>query len=359
MRADRYSVGVYFADPKVDQNITLTLTFTGQYCKNQSFDGVKCVAFETFPVNATITGGKPKYYILPHVNPDAKGQVLTSLSYSLTSTLPTTTSSMNASYLGLPRITLNDFVGTSSITLNSPTPGGQWILSVALNQSDFVNFTTTSNYLCTNETDCGNRIKDVSSDPKNALQKDITLSKKYDVSYYAVYGSTLNGLLATVQDASNDEKDPKVSIYAAFNRVPSFNNNTKMMEGFDYSGCTVSYCAKVSAINTNITSVTTNTNGTWYVAILANRDASKYNIWFGSVCASNCSNQGSCQTDAANYGLCKCNDGYEGLTCTPASNLLIEYMILIIIAALVLISALLGLIAWAYMRRRSQYVEVR
>jgi flagellar basal body-associated protein FliL len=36
-----------------------------------------------------------------------------------------------------------------------------------------------------------------------------------------------------------------------------------------------------------------------------------------------------------------------------------EYVILIIIAALVLISALLGLIAWAYMRKKHQYEVIK
>jgi len=135
------------------------------------------------------------------------------------------------------------------------------------------------------------------------------------------------------------------------------------MEGYDYSGCTVSFCSKVVSINTNLTSsqnyLQDAINGTWYVAVLSNRNNTKYNAWFGSVCPSNCNSKGTCQKDADNYGICKCNDGYGKLTCVEDKNFYIEYIILIIIASLVLVSALLGLIAWAYMRRRSQYVEVR
>jgi hypothetical protein len=170
----------------------------------------------------------------------------------------------------------------------------------------------------------------------------------------------LNGLVASIADTSDKDR---ASLYASWNRVPVWDGHAVV--GHDYAGCTVSYCGKVISINTNATSqklsnsVRDINNGTWYITVLSNRDSTKYDAWFGTVCPSNCNSQGTCQRDADNYGVCKCNDGFEKLNCVAKDNFLIEYIILIIIAALVLVSALLGLIAWAYMRRRSQYVEVR
>jgi len=99
--------------------------------------------------------------------------------------------------------------------------------------------------------------------------------------------------------------------------------------------------------------------GTWYVTVLAQRNNTEYNIWYDTMCPNDCGGQGTCGATTDNYGVCQCNAPYIGLACSPPSNQWLEYIILIVIAALVLISAILGLIAWAYMRRRAQYVEVK
>jgi len=152
-------------------------------------------------------------------------------------------------------------------------------------------------------------------------------------------------------------KKKKASIYASFNRVAFVDASNKVV-GADISGCNTQYCTQVQSISTK-NGYMVQDNGTWYVTIVAGRDSNDYSFWFDNICPNNCSKQGECQTGADNYGICKCNQNYDlGLKCEQ-NNMLIEYIILIIIAALVLVSALLGLIAWAYMRRRAQYVEVR
>jgi len=185
------------------------------------------------------------------------------------------------------------------------------------------------------------------------------IDKPRTVKYYAVYNVSMNRLIASLSDDSDKDR---ASIYAAFNRIPNWNGVA--MTEYDYAGCTVQYCGKVVSINTNLTTpqigLQDGTVGTWYIVVVSNREKTAYKAWFGSVCPANCNSQGDCQTGADNYGTCKCKDGYSTLSCTKDNNnFLIEYIILIIIASLVLVSALLGLIAWAYMRRRSQYVEVR
>jgi len=186
------------------------------------------------------------------------------------------------------------------------------------------------------------------------------IEKSNTVKYYAVYNVSMKGLFASLVDDSDKDK---ASIFAAFNRIPSWNAQSKTMEGYDYAGCTVSFCSKVVSINTNLNNSQyslQDATGIWYVAVVSNRDSTKYTAWFGSVCPANCNSQGECQIGPDNYGTCKCKDGYTDLSCGKDKGFpYIEYVILIIIASLVLVSALLGLIAWAYMRRRSQYVEVR
>jgi len=154
------------------------------------------------------------------------------------------------------------------------------------------------------------------------------------------------------------QKIKKATIAASYNRVPTWNGDKV---DADITGCNSEWCSKVQAINTkdSVMSISDSTDGIWYVVIRSARDNNDYNIWFDNVCPGNCSNQGTCGTNSDNYGVCQCNANYDvGLSCKQ-NNQFIEYIILIIIVALVLISALLGLIAWAYMRRRAQYVEVR
>jgi len=175
---------------------------------------------------------------------------------------------------------------------------------------------------------------------------------------YSLINYPYNNLLVSLYDTGNSNK---ANLYASFNRVPTLLNGIVVA---DISGCNNQFCNKVVSISTKnslVPSLKYNLNagnGTWYVAILSGRDNNQYSFWFDNVCPNNCSGQGSCGSTVDNYGLCTCNANYETLLCTGNNNF-IEIVILIIIAALVLVSALLGLIAWAYMRRRAQYVEVR
>jgi len=184
------------------------------------------------------------------------------------------------------------------------------------------------------------------------------LEKAGDIKYYAIVNVPQNSLSASLWD---NVADKKASIAASFNRIPTYMGGKWSA---DLSTCNIEFCPKVQVLSTKGYSPSQQfgaaMNGTWYVAVAAGRDSNDYTFWFDNVCPNNCSgSNGNCQTGSDNYGVCACNQNFEGLSCKQGSNQFIEYIILIIIAALVLVSALLGLIAWAYMRRRAQYVEVR
>ena len=55
-----------------------------------------------------------------------------------------------------------------------------------------------------------------------------------------------------------------------------------------------------------------------------------------------------------------CVSDYEGVDCATPSGAMLgaQYIVLIIIASLVVASALIGFVAWAYMRRRRQQYQV-
>jgi len=90
--------------------------------------------------------------------------------------------------------------------------------------------------------------------------------------------------------------------------------------------------------------------------------SNSYGLWTGSVCAPNCQTNGNCINDGPGTGSCRCNDNYSGLDCAiqGESGLPPQYIVLIIIASLVVASAIIGFIAWAYMqkKRRGDYSPV-
>jgi len=143
-----------------------------------------------------------------------------------------------------------------------------------------------------------------------------------------------------------------LKLYAAFNRIPVIAGTA--VSNYDLSGCNGSP-GQCSNFVTLSTSGVPTVRGTWYLLLVnSGGDKVEYQIWFNTTCPNGCSGQGTCNNE---NGACSCNTNFQGLACSE-DNMFIEYVILIIIAALVLISALLGLIAWAYMRKRHSQYEV-
>jgi hypothetical protein len=256
---------------------------------------------------------------------------------------------------GVPSTTLYDVMGTNSLSLVDPVLG-TWVILAVVNQSVETNYNISSPVptYCngTAGANCPN-IKNTASLTSKFAQGE-KLAAKNDIQYYAIYNYSYNSLYVSLFDSV---KDNKALIYASFNRLPLIKNTTV---DADITGCNGQFCTAVQSISTkngNL-SLKDGTNGTWYVAVVAQRDSTEYMFWYDTVCPNDCGGQGSCPQTGDNYGVCQCNTSFVAPLCVQ-SNQVVEYIILIVIAALVLVSAILGLIAWAYMRRRAQYVEVK
>jgi len=79
-------------------------------------------------------------------------------------------------------------------------------------------------------------------------------------------------------------------------------------------------------------------------------------VWFNSLCAPDCIDHGNCQPDGPAAGYCQCIDGFIGVDCGTPNGFGPQFIVLIIIAVLVALTAVIGFGAWAYMRRkRGQY----
>jgi len=357
VRSLTYYIGVYYSNPTSPNHKSVPILFTlsGKYCNNGK-TGSDC-SFEIKDFAAqNVTPASPAFYKYV-VNPS--GDAYKNITFEFKGNTPNFT--VTGRFSGIPTTETHDWTG-NTITLFSPKPGNYYFqVLVTLNTE--VSGTAHISY-CQNHTAGSNcDLPIVNSSSLNDKFESSEIGKAGQVRLYAIYNVAMKSLLVTLYDYDL-ENDKKAQVAASYNRVPTYDSGKDRFDA-DIIGCNTEYCNKVQAINTKDAVMSRQdydlydvNNGTWYVAIKASRDANEFFVWFDNVCPGNCSSQGTCGSVGDDYGICKCNLNYDvGLTCKP-NNQFIEYIILIVIAALVLVSALLGLIAWAYMRRRAQYDEI-
>jgi hypothetical protein len=143
-------------------------------------------------------------------------------------------------------------------------------------------------------------------------------------------------------------------VYVSHENIPT-------ADQYDIFGCNVNNCdPSITIINLNNT---INPPPYKFVVGVYSVNATKYGIWFDSTCVPGCgeAGYGTCSYSGSTTGLCQCITQYSGIDCqTPPNTLPAQYIVLIIIAALVVASAIIGFIAWAYMQKKRQgYVKVK
>jgi len=179
--------------------------------------------------------------------------------------------------------------------------------------------------------------------PPTPLLTDVSLLTN-QWSYYEV---TTQPLWVNVYSANKVGTD--FNVYVRAGTLPA--------EGkYDVMNCNApGYCAYATVINLNNTLLPE--PQTYFVGVQALTNIT-YTIWWSSTCAPGCENadeSGVCNYNPPNIGFCSCEDGYKGFACTtPDGTLPTQYIVLIIIASLVVLSALIGFFAWAYMQRKRE-----
>jgi hypothetical protein len=339
---------VFFQNTAADsQNVTLTVSFN--YCTGHAGDDCSTpinTITNNQPINVTTA---PSYY---NYSTPTGSEPLTNLTINLSPSAFNTLYNISAKFNGVPDNTSDThrILNGNSLVINHPQQGLYYI-SITANQSAQTNFTSTSGS-CQNRTgpNCEFPLTNASS---NFL--DLWRGESLDgnaIKYYFLTGFNPNNLQVAVKPSAK-ERLSALKLFASFNRIPVYSQGQG--SNVDISGCSGSAAQCSNFVSLSTSGGSSNVQGTWYV-LLVNTGAEKveYNLWFNSSCPAGCSGQGSCNTE---NGVCSCNTNFQGLACSE-DNMFIEYVILIIIAALVLISALLGLIAWAYMRKRHSQYEV-
>jgi hypothetical protein len=130
-------------------------------------------------------------------------------------------------------------------------------------------------------------------------------------------------------------------IYASLGQIPTDGNA-------DINGCNQGACGAVNSIMVNVTGTA---NQTWFIGING-QNSTIFGIWYQSLCAPNCDDHGECTQFGPQAGVCECVADFIGVDCGTTNGLGAQYIVLIIIASLVVASAVIGFIAWAYMRRK-------
>jgi len=169
-----------------------------------------------------------------------------------------------------------------------------------------------------------------------------------NIYYFKINATTKNPVWVSVRRINGTQMNVvNPLIFASLNQIPTLTNA-------DIGGCNQFYCDLVNVIHFNVTE-----NQTWYIGI-ANSDE-KFNgttagVWFNSVCAPDCADHGTCNDMGPQMGFCDCIDGFIGVDCQLPNGFGPQFIVLIIIAVLVALTAVIGFGAWAYMKRkRGQY----
>jgi len=126
-------------------------------------------------------------------------------------------------------------------------------------------------------------------------------------------------------------------IYASRDQLPLADTNS------DLNNCHGTSCSGVNTLNLTCTSETIEY---WYIGVTAAErvNGTSYGIWFTPVCAPGCDLHGECSYSDPNVGECVCDPQYLGPDCSIESDVNARFIVLCVIAALLVVSALVGLI---------------
>jgi len=267
-------------------------------------------------------------------------------SFKLATTAPTVT--FNVRFQGNPEHARDAFGASPSVDFPSV---GVWYFSVTSKTQVEFNissvFEDCSKANMTGGPGCKVPYEAVTED--NAYKMNIQAPVAGIWHYWRVIVNNSQPLWA---NARSDDGQTFPMLYASKDQLPTATS-------YDLKNCNFDYCDGANILTLNITS---NETQTWFVGSTTDKINNTYGVWFNSICAQECTEQntGTCQTTEPFYGMCICaTPSLTGVDCTTRNGLPPEYIVLIIIAALVVASAIIGFVAWAYMRRkRVQYEHV-
>lgn len=249
----------------------------------------------------------------------------------------------SATNLGLPK--------KYSFPLPSNIPG-VWYFEVTLQSNTTANATLS---LDSSSAACANGKGDTCVNQINTLGPVPSISGDVGAALvYTMYNGTDTQWRVGVSTVNGAAYNSALSIYIAKGYVP-FQTAVNVVIADWTAGCTLpaAQCTQVATIELP------KANVPYYIAIAyhnATLASTPYLIWqsTAAVPCPSC-NHGTCTPTDATYGQCKCNYGWTGVNCNTAvsTNFKIQIIVVIIIGALLLVTAIIGLIAWFISKRQS------
>jgi len=354
-----YQIGAYLSEevPKPGQNTTIKITVEGMVCANTSYYdewNKKCVvaeAIENFPTNFTADFAMGETKIWTYQAPSRIGHVL--LQMMAGDEIGADNSIMYARFNGAPLAKFHDYSDAANGELLVPSPlPGLWIFAVHAATAGSAHF-EFSGLACGTDragTNCSTVVNNAFSNASYPINSEEWIYFRFEATH-------AQGLLFSVT-TENASFIPY--IFASRGQVPSRLPNIAMTEtalvgrySADIINCNRQYCNVVRSIEHN----TTDGNEEWFVGVYSTHgSAMTFAFWFNSSCIPNCETDNHGQCDVS--GRCECEIDFEGTDCMISKGLGPQYIVLIIIASLVVASAIIGFVAWAYMRRKRADYEI-
>jgi len=353
---ERWYYALYFAPNASTANaVQVTLLISGATCQaSRTWNGSVCLnatklTLDT-PKNLVLSSGVAAYArftVAPMF-----GRVQVAVTGSDGAPLPQVALLVRTA--GTPSDGVSDAAGNATVAVSYPRPAEWFVRLVSSDAADLNATITLTGDNCTATPDrqgpqCAVNVTLVTADQMAAVNLSLG-----EVAYFRVSTSDLMELWVSAYDELTDLQP---SISASLGQLPQLGTA-------DVSACNTAVCAAPSIVVPNGTlGWASNVTVTWYVALTAAVGAgnqSNAGIWIDSLCATNCEQHGTCGSDDQ-AGICLCVSDYQGVDCsTPSGSMMgAQYIVLIIIASLVVASAVIGFIAWAYMRRkRAAYDKV-
>jgi hypothetical protein len=310
---------------------------SGETCPaGEGFDGTSCQNITALSAgNAVNQTAKPQQVLLFSfvVAPATKGATISIDSFGKTTTFKTW-----LRLSGVPSANAFDFSGDAVVSAPQPLPG-TWYAAVQLTgDTDTVFSVKLDASTCPQGQYGVNCITPLSTDASKLVS-----SPAVSPGNLVYFTANTNPLWISFQ-SSNDKITFKV--YGAIGNIPDSKNHI-------VQGCNQPNCRAVTSIKLDNSTNTLNGNETWIFAVTPVENTTTIGAWVSSICAPTCdSPSGECTDEGPDTGYCSCEESYTGIDCSIVNGLPSQYIVLIIIAALVIASAVIGFIAWAYMRRR-------
>lgn len=251
---------------------------------------------------------------------------------------------------------------TSTVTIPAPQPGSWFVTVLRVDGVVSTYNLTAAVSVCANASQAGPLCTETyapylanvtANSVGNAVARNASAS---GLTLFRIARSSVTGgsIFIAVAGLRPSKFPANVTLYIAVGGAPTLSSPV-------WTGCDEGPCGTVQAAN--FSSAITTAGDIWIG--VGNVNASDQIIaWRDSVCANNCNAQGTCVEDTSNdkFGQCQCQNLYEGVDCSvKPTGLPIQVIVLIIIGSLLVLTALVGLIAWIVSRRganRAGYTEV-